>query len=433
MMREYVEFTKQMKRDYTILAPNMLPIHFKLVSRIFKRSGYNLEILCNSGPSVMRQGLKYVHNDACYPAILVIGQFIDALESGKYDSDKTALLLFQTGGGCRASNYISLLRKALKKAGYGFVPVISLNFMGLEKHSGFRLTPLMMSELIYGLAYGDLIMSLVEQCRPYELNPGDSDALAERITDMLAKAMSRGNGMVARFNTYCRRILGEFSEIPLRHQSKPRVGVVGEIYVKFSPLGNNNLADFLLKEGAEMVTPGLLDFFLYCLHNNITDYRLYGKKRLIQPLVRFGYKFVTSMQDKLIHIMRESSFLPMTPFRHIVSTAEKFISPGVKMGEGWLLAAEVLDLYESGVKNIVCAQPFGCLPNHICGKGMIKPLKDAHPDLNMIAIDYDPGSSAVNQENRLRLMLSNARANPVSSNEAFEGELVLKHGISAAE
>ncbi len=384
--RKYVEFTEEMRKTYKILAPNMLPRHFKMMMRVFSSYGYNIELLETTGHRIIETGLKYVHNDTCYPAILVIGQFIDALKSGKYDVHKTALIYFQTGGGCRASNYIFLLRKALEKAGYGFVPVISINLAGLEKHSGFKLTVPLLHRLFYAIIYGDVLMNITNQCRPYELNKGETDRLADKFTLELADKMQTEGVSFKRVKENCKEMLEAFAKIPRSDETKVKVGVVGEIYVKYSPLGNNNLEQFLLDEGAEVVVPGLLDFFMYCIVSNITDISLYGLHKMRKPLLDLVFKYLVKQQKEIIGL-------------------------GTKMGEGWLLPAEMLELNDEGVHNIVCTQPFGCLPNHICGKGMMKPLKEKNPDMNIVAIDYDSGASKVNQENRIKLMLANARAN----------------------
>ncbi len=405
----YIQFTKEMKKEYTVLMPTMLSKHFKLIERVLNNFGYNAKLLDNVGPEVIETGLKYVHNDTCYPAILVIGQFISALKSGRYDVNKTALIYFQTGGGCRASNYIFLLRKALKKAGYGHIPVISLNFSGLENHSGFKLTLPLLHRLFYAIMYGDMLLTLVNQTKPYEVNKGESEKLAEELTKNLADGMHREGVSFKKVKKNCRYMLEKFSEIKVNKTQKIRVGVVGEIYVKYSPLGNNNLEQFLVDEGAEVVMPGLTDFFLYTIVSTMTDYKLYGMKKALYPVYKFLFNFVTKQQDEIIALMREHGrFEPPTPIIHTMSLIEDYMGLGTKMGEGWLLPAEMLELNDKGVHNIICTQPFGCLPNHICGKGMMKPLKDRNPDMNIVAIDYDAGATKVNQENRIKLMLANA-------------------------
>ena len=411
MEQNYVQFTKEMKKDYVILAPNMLPMHFELILQVMVNYGYHIELLKTDGREIADTGLKYVHNDTCYPALLVIGQFLDAIQSGKYDPHKVALILFQTGGGCRASNYISLLRKALQKAGYGYIPVISFSLAGIEKHPGWKLTIPILHRMMYAILYADLLMSLVNQCKPYEVHEGEAQRLADKWTKTLADEMYHSKVLsYQKVKENYRKILRSFNKIELVRTKKPRVGIVGEIFVKYSPLGNNNLEAFLVKEGAEVVIPGLLDFCLYTVYNNMEDARLYGVRKITAKIYGVAYRFLNKKVRDLIDIIKEESdFNPPTPFPHTASLVEGCIHHGTKMGEGWLLTAEMLELADSGVNNIVCTQPFGCLPNHICGKGMMKPIKEKIPDVNIVAIDYDPGATQVNQENRLKLMLANAR------------------------
>ena len=409
----FIPFTKEMKKDYTILVPNMLPYHFKMIVSVMRTYGYNVELLETSGPQIAETGLKYTHNDTCYPAILVIGQFIDALTSGKYDPHKTALIMFQTGGGCRASNYISLIRKALVKADMAYVPVISFNMLGLEKHPGFKLNFKILHAMMYGILYGDLIMSLVNQVRPYEINKGDAEALAEKLTEELSKEIGRsGKIKYKKIKENYDRIIDLFAKIPMQRRKAVKVGVVGEIFVKYSPLANNDLERFLISEGAEVIVPGLFDFCLYFVYNLMTEHTIYKKKNSMYPIYKIIYKFFCNKKEDISEaIRRDGTFSPWTPFDKITHMADGIISTAVKMGEGWLLTAEMMELAESGAKNIVCTQPFGCLPNHICGKGMMKPIKETCPDINIVAVDYDAGASRVNQENRLKLMLANAAKN----------------------
>ena len=405
----YVPFTEEMKADYTILAPNMLTLHFRLMMQVLRNHGYHMELLETDDASIIETGLKYVHNDTCYPAILVIGQFISAIQSGKYDPHKVALIYYQTGGGCRASNYINLLRKALAKAGYDYVPVISMSLSALEKHPGFRLGLRTLNELIHAVLFGDLMMSLKNQCKPYEINAGESDAVADRLTRELADRMKSDPAFFTQTRAIFRHILDEFAAIPRRDERKVRVGIVGEIFVKFSPLGNNHLEQLLVDEGAEVVTPGLFDFLTFGLYANLTDTRLYGVGRARYPFILAAYRIMLGKQKGLIdEIKKDGRFRAPTPFERVVALSREVVDSGVKMGEGWLLPAEMLELNDSGVHNVVCAQPFGCLPNHIVGKGMMKPIKEKHPEINLVAIDYDSGATRVNQENRIRLMLSNA-------------------------
>ena len=425
-MPDRVIFTEEMRSTHTILMPNMLPRHFKIISRVLNNYGYKTELLTDGlngdSRSVIEAGLKYVHNDACYPALLVIGQFITALKSGRYDINKVALLLSQTGGGCRASNYISLLRKALVKAGFAHVPVISLNFSGLESMPGFKITLPMIPRMLYGILYGDLIMTLVNQCRPYETVSGTAEALADSWSDRLANEMTGGGtgtnaGAAMKYKHVkenYRAIVKDFAAIEgvstRRTSPKIRVGVVGEIYVKFSPLGNNDLENFLVSEGAEPVLAGLLDFCLYVVTNNIMDYKLYGIGKGRAKIYAQVDKFFLRKQADLIQILREEPlFDPPTPFDRTRTLAKDYVGMGAKMGEGWLLTAEILELIDEGVNSVVITQPFGCLPNHIVGKGMMKPIKENQPDVNLVAIDYDAGATKINQDNRIKLMLANAK------------------------
>lgn len=417
--RDYVPFTKDMIKTHTILVPTMLPMHFKMIIAYMRTFGYKMELLDTSGPNIAETGLKYVNNDTCYPAILVIGQFMNAIQSGKYDPDKLALIQFQTGGGCRASNYISLLRKALKKAGYGQVPVISLSFNGIEYHPGFKLNLSMYRGMLYAVLYGDLLMTLVNQVRPYELEKGAAQALADQWTETLGTEL--GQNKFLRYKDVLeneKRIIDSFTKIPMKKRTAIKVGVVGEIFVKYSPLGNNNLEQFLVDEGAEVVVPGLMDFILYCVYNFMMDYELYGRGMSTYPLAKMAFNYLNRKKNDTIQLLKEDGhFDPPTPFEHTCTLAKGYLGIGAKMGEGWLLTSEMIELIESGCKNIVCTQPFGCLPNHICGKGMMKPIKANNPNVNIVAIDYDASSSHVNQENRLKLMLSNARANLKATSE----------------
>jgi len=410
MPQYYVQVTKEMKKTHTILVPNMLPTHFKIVMKVLDGYGYKSELLETSGPEITELGLKYVHNDTCYPALLVIGQFLDAIINRGHDPHKVALILFQTGGGCRASNYISLLRKALKKAGYGYVPVIPLAFIALGKHPGFSLYPGMIYKMIFATVFGDIIANLANQCRPYEIYKGDTEKVVEECTADIISRIQKDKLFFMKSKRAFSDIAKAFAKIPLNRVPKVKVGIVGEIFVKYSPLGNNNLEKFLMSEDCEVVCPGIIDFFLYCIYASISDYKLYGMKKKMQPMFRIMYKGFKGMQSQLREAIAEVGGFDVPPeFEHIKSLAEEYLSTGAQMGEGWLLPAEMLELSERGVNNIVCTQPFGCLPNHIFGKGMMKPLKDKNPNINIVAIDYDPGATKVNQENRIKLMLSNAK------------------------
>ncbi len=404
-------FTKAMKEEYTLLIPQMLPDHFAMLVSIIRGEGYKVEMLENTGRPVIDAGQKYVHNDACYPAILVIGQLINAVQSGKYDPHKVALVITQTGGGCRASNYIHLLRRALEKAGLSFVPVISVNLSGLESNPGFKLSLGLLRKVVYAVIYGDLIMNVANQVRPYEITPGQTDEAVRRCMDFLLRDMDAGKGMsfksmVPNFD----RITAAFRAIPVSGEEKVRVGVVGEIYVKYAPLGNNDLANFLLAEGAEPVIPGLMDFIIFKVNNREVDVGLYGGKWIKERFCRWLQNYLMKYQHAMIDALKRGGFRAPGDFNELHSYIKGYLGDGNKMGEGWLLTAEMLELIHSGVPNIVCTQPFGCLPNHIVGKGMIRKIKDDYPWSNVVAIDYDPGATRINQENRIKLMLANARA-----------------------
>ncbi|MCL2580361.1 MAG: 2-hydroxyacyl-CoA dehydratase [Oscillospiraceae bacterium] len=401
-------FTEEMKRDYTILIPDMLTFHFDLIVGVMKQHGYKMEVLKTNHKGIAEEGLRNVHNDTCYPALLVIGQLIDALKSGKYDLDKTALLMSQTGGGCRASNYISLLRKALEQNGFGHVPVLSLNFSGLEKEHSLPLGTKMVVKLVYAIMYADFIMGIVNQCIPYEVNKGQSLALVETWNRRLLDQMS-GPGFVRLDRNY-KAILADFSKIPLEKTEKVKVGIVGEIYLKYAPLGNNNLEAYLVFEGAEVVNSGLMDFLMYCVYNVINDKKLYGVGGVRYYVFKLALWYFTGRQRGMIKaIKKHGVFTPPADFASVIDMAKGYLDHGVKMGEGWLLTAEMLELIHAGVNNIVSAQPFGCLPNHIVAKGMIRKIKDNFPAANIVAVDYDPGASRINQENRIKLMLANAK------------------------
>ena len=405
-------FTEEMKKEYTIFMPQMLPIHFEMFRQILELEGYRVVQLNNSGQAVVDEGLKYVHNDTCYPALLVIGQFIDAIRNSGHDPHKIALFITQTGGGCRASNYIHLLRKALEKAGMPYIPVVSVSF-GVEKNPGFKLTVPLLRRMVYAMMYGDLIMNLANQVRPYERNAGETDALVAHWQQKLVDGFQAGQYMRRKymrplFDALCR----EFSAIPVTGEEKIRVGVVGEIYVKYSPLGNNDLERFLLAEGAEPVVPGLTDFIIFKIYNREVDVDIYGGSALKRLIVRFMKRYVEQCQQDMIDALKRSGrFRAPGPFSDLQKMAKDYLGPGNKMGEGWLLTAEMLELIHTGTPNIVCAQPFGCLPNHIVGKGMLRKIKDNNPTANIVAIDYDPGATRINQENRIKLMLANARRN----------------------
>jgi predicted nucleotide-binding protein (sugar kinase/HSP70/actin superfamily) len=400
------KFTPEMRKTHTILIPDMLPVTFGLIMAVFRSYGYKMELLTKSDRAVVDEGLKHVHNDTCYPALLVIGQFMDALGSGKYDPNKTAVLISQTGGGCRASNYLHLLRKALLRD-YPQIPVLSINFSGLEKGSGFKITAPMFVKLLYCVLYGDLLMNCRNKCRAHEINAGDADTLTEIWQEKLAALFISGGWRNTK--TIYPEIIKSFRNIPMNVTEKPKVGIVGEIYVKYSPLANNNLEEFLIREGAEPVLPAFLDFCMYCAVNTVNDGKIYrfadGKTVAFSAV----YRFLLHKQHEMIRAVKKQGFFdPPHEFEELRRFADDLFHQGVKMGEGWLIPAEMAALCTGGVNNIVLTQPFGCLPNHIVARGMSAPIKKAFPKSNIVAVDYDPGATRVNQENRIKLMLANA-------------------------
>lgn len=419
-----IEFTQKMKKSYTILLPNMLPIHFEMLKSILQTEGYHVEILKNHSPSVVTEGLKYVHNDTCYPALLVIGQMLDALNSGKYDLKKTALMITQTGGGCRASNYIHLLRKALTNAGYGDIPVVSLNISGLEKNGGFKLTLSMLQKFLSAVAYGDLVMLLSNQTRAYEQHAGDSDALVQKSVEFFCAELQKGVYHPRKaLRANLTKVAADFAQIPLQHSDKTKVGIVGEIYVKYASLGNNNLEEFLQSQNCEIMVPGLLSFLLFKIDNRLEDIKLYGGSRAKKWLVQFMMHYVVGIESAIADAAHTTSFTTTSTYKHLKSLVGDVVGYGNKMGEGWLLTAEMLELIELGYENIVCTQPFGCLPNHIVGRGMIKKIRGLHSNANIVPIDYDPSATRVNQENRIKLMLAMATDNlPQTDDENTEPE-----------
>ncbi len=420
--KDRIEFTREMKSNYKILFPNMADIHFRILQKVFLNYGYDIELLTTADSGIIEEGLKYVHNDTCYPALLTIGQLLTALKSGKYDVNRTAVMMSQTGGGCRASNYIHLLRKALKNSGMGQVPVISVNVAGLEKNSGFKINLPVIRRAIAALAYGDLLMLLNNQTKPYEVRKGESFANTLKWVDFISDRFANGRAFSQReLKGYFSRIVKSYADIEVNVTPKVKVGIVGEIYVKYSALANNGLEDFLASEGCEVMVPGLLGFAFYCLMNNIEDINLYGgspaKKAALEALLKYLTKFETCLIDA---VRAEPRFTAPASAAELRELADPVIGRGCKMGEGWLLTAEIMELISHGYENVICAQPFGCLPNHIVGKGMIRKIRSLHPEANIVPIDYDPGATRVNQENRIKLMLAVARENLKSGEDGIK-------------
>ncbi len=408
-----VPFTKEMRRDYTILCPQMSPVHFELLEPAFNASGYHVEVLPNDNKQAVDVGLKYVNNDACYPSLMVVGQIMEAILSGKYDTDKIAVIISQTGGGCRASNYIGFIRRALKKAGYEHIPVISINLSGLEGNPGFKITPMLALRGIYAAVFGDIFMKCVYRLRPYEAVPGSVEVMHRKWVKVCSDFVSQGYPSRRKFKKLCRDIIQDFdNNIELLDVKKPRVGVVGEILVKFLPAANNHLVDLLESEGAEAVVPDLLDFLLYCFYNQNFKVEKLGFAKSKAVVANLGIKALEWFRSPASKAFKESRhFGSPADIHDLARMASEIVSPGNQTGEGWFLTGEMLELIHSGATNIVCTQPFACLPNHVVGKGVIKELRRRYPLANIVAIDYDPGASEVNQLNRIKLMLSTANKN----------------------
>lgn len=414
-----IQFTEEMRKNYTILAPQMSPIHFDLVSEAFKSCGYNFEVLPSNDRAAIEHGLKYVNNDACFPTVIVVGQFVEALKSGKYDLNKTALIITQTGGGCRATNYIAFIRKALKDMGLSHIPVISLSASGLESNPGFKITPKLLECAFMALCYGDLFMRVLYKTRPYEAEKGSANALYEKWRDKCLKALHKPSFTEYRRNV--RDIVKAFDNLPLLDVKKPRVGLVGEILVKFHPTANNNIVNIVEQEGAEAVMPDLIDFFLYCCYGGIFKHKELSNKYSSVIINKTAIAIIEAFRKPMRKYLTNSKrFDAPSTIYNLAEEASKILSLGNCTGEGWFLTAEMLELIHSGAPNIVCMQPFACLPNHVTGKGMIKALREKYPDSNIVAVDYDPGASEVNQLNRIRLMMSAAYKNLNKDSELKE-------------
>ncbi|MGH4118559.1 acyl-CoA dehydratase activase-related protein [Clostridium sp.] len=409
-------FTKEMRKKHTILSPQMSPIHFQFVQEAFNSSGYNLEILPSVDIKAVEEGLKYVNNDACYPTIIVVGQIIEALKSGKYDIENTSVIISQTGGGCRATNYIGFLRKALKEAGFPKVPVVSLNASGLESNPGFKFSYSLVKKSIMALVYGDLLMRVLYKVRPYERVLGSANILYEKWVKTCKASVVNGSSREYKKNVSA--IVAQFDNLELKNILKPQVGLVGEILVKFHPTANNNIIDVIENEGGEAVMPDFIDFFLYCAYDANFKYKYLGKSKKDKILNNLAIGYIESFRKHMKSVLDKSTrFHAPKTIHELADGASPILSLGNQTGEGWFLTAEMVELIESGTKNIICMQPFACLPNHVTGKGMIKELKRRYPGANITAIDYDPGASEVNQINRIKLMMSVAFKNLESNVE----------------
>ena len=408
---ERVKFTGQMRdAGYTILAPQMTPIHFDILEPVFKKHGYNVVVLNNDNRTAIDTGLKFVNNDACYPSITVVGQIMDAVLSGKYDTDKLAIIMTQTGGCCRASNYVAFIRRALAKAGFSHIPVISLNANGMEKNDGFSFTPSLLMDAAHALVYGDLFMKCLYRVRPYEKTPGSANELHKKWQDICIDSLTNPHTKHT-YKSVCKGIVEAFDTFPIDETvKKPRVGVVGEILVKYMPLANNHLVDLLEREGAEAVVPDLMDFFNYSVYGSQYKAKYLGAKKFSATLSAAAIKIIESIRKPASDALaRSRRFKPPVSIYKIAEMTKPFLSLGNQYGEGWFLTGEMVELITHGTPNIVCIQPFACLPNHVVGKGVIKALKKAFPQANIAAVDYDPGASEVNQLNRIKLMLTTAK------------------------
>ena len=405
-----------MFRDgYTILAPQMSPIHFDILEPVFRKHGFNIVLLDNDNREAIDTGLKFVNNDACFPSITVVGQIMQAVLSGKYDTNKLAVIMTQTGGCCRARNYVAFIRRALEKAGLSHIPVISLNANGMEKNEGFKVSIKLLTEMLQAVVYGDLLMRCLYRVRPYEKIRGSADALHSHWKSKCIKALSSKHSSHS-YKKICREIVSDFDNLPLcENLRKPRVGIVGEILVKYMPLANNHLVKLLEKEGAEAVVPDLMDFLNYSFFNNQYRAEFLGGSKGSNSLSKFVIQTIRQIRKPALDALEKSKrFDAPMPIEEIAEQTKPYLSIGNQYGEGWFLTGEMIELIKTGVPNIVCIQPFACLPNHVVGKGVIKALKKEYPQANIAAVDYDPGASEVNQLNRIKLMLSAACSNSVT-------------------
>ena len=386
----------------------MAPIHFDLLEMAFRYSGYDVDILRDCSKAVVDEGLKYVNNDACYPSILIVGQLIHALNSGKYDLNNTSVMITQTGGACRATNYVGMLKKALKEAGFENVPLISLNVVGLEKQSGFRISAGMLVRAFMSIIYGDVLSRCLYKVRPYEVEKGSANALYQKWRLVLREDMKSLS--MKKFNSNIRAIVDDFSKFPVRDVKKPRIGLVGEILVKFHPVANNDIIGLLENEGCEVVVPDLMGFFYYICSHGVTKSELLYCSKTKKFAENAAIKAMKFMEKAYRAAVKGTKFGCPGDIFEMRESVKPIVSPGNIAGEGWFLSAEMLELIHEGVPNIVCMQPFACLPNHVTGKGVIGELRRRYPESNIVAVDFDPGASEVNQVNRIKLMLTRAFA-----------------------
>ena len=402
-----------MKKEYTILSPMMCPIHFRLLQPVFRRQGFNVDIMENEGPDVIEKGLKYVHNDICYPCSLITGQMLATMESGKYDPKKIAMVITQSGGGCRDSNYINLMRKAFIRAGYPDVPFISANVWNLEFSPGLNLHPVTMLEAVAALVYGDALTLLTNQIRPYEVKKGDTDRLMDKWIEKLGERFTHLHGFTfSAMKKNLRAMLKEFSEIEIKKVPKVKVAVIGELYLKYSVPGNNHLEEFLTEQDCEYYIPTVVGFGAYKTNGALEDHRNFGGHPIRRVIMEVVMKYIFMVENLMItEFEKWPQFTAPERVNDLKKRVKGIVSTGNSMGEGWFVAAEMLELAEKGYENIICVQPFGCLPCHVAVKGMMNKVRRVEPKINVVDIEYDPGATRVNQENRIKLMLSVAREN----------------------
>ena len=405
-------FTKEMRPDYTILIPQMAPIHFELLESAVRASGYKVELLRECTEHTVETGLKYVNNDACYPSILVTGQMIEALQSGKYDLNKTALIMSQTGGGCRATNYIGFIRKALKDAGYPNIPVISFNVVGMEKMPGFKITPKLVERLLKMVVYGDLLQKLLTKNRAYEVNKGETQALFDQWMEKCKKYLEKSTYQEFKDSIY--EMVNDFEKIPLDTSiEKPKVGIVGEVLIKYHPFGNNFVADKLEEEGAEVILPDFMGFIKFIATHKVTFNTLIKTDKVKSKIFKTAINLIDILEKDAVAALKSSKkgYLLSCNIWELEKKVQDILSIGNQTGEGWFLTAEMIEYIEHGIPNIICVQPFACLPNHVVGKGVIKTIRSKYPEANISPIDYDPGASEANQTNRIKLLMTVAKDN----------------------
>ena len=407
-----IAFTEEMKKDYTILIPQMAPIHFEFIEPILQSEGYKAKLLRECTQHTIETGLKYVNNDACYPSIITTGQMLEALESGEYDVNKTALIMSQTGGGCRATNYIGFIRKALKDAGFEQVPVISFNVVGMEKNPGFKLTLSLVEKLLKGIIYADLLQKMLYKNRPYEVNKGETQKLFDEWMEKAKKLAIKSK--MKEFSQSIYQIVDDFEKIKLdTSKEKPKVGIVGEILIKYHPFGNNFVANLLEKEGAEVILPDFMGFIKFIASNKVISNQMLKNDNKKAFIFDMAIKLIESFEKDSRKALAKSKkgYLPPSDIWHLADNVKSVLSTGNQTGEGWFLTAEMLEYMENDIPNIVCVQPFACLPNHVVGKGVIKTIRDKFPEANIVPVDYDPGASESNQTNRIKLLMTVAKDN----------------------